>query len=367
VRIDVRAGRVASVTPIQGAPEGLPWIAPGLADIQVNGSAGYDLNGDDPSPETVAGLIAHLRSQGVLWCCPTVVTASPEAMEARLHAISEACNRFREVSDAVLGIHLEGPFISPEDGPRGAHPLEHVREASQEVFARLNRAADGRIAILTLAPEVPQALELIAELSAALLVVALGHTGASRAVIRQAVLAGASLSTHLGNGAHAMLPRHDNYLWEQLAADELWASFIPDGHHLPPPVLKAMIRAKGVERSILTSDAVFVAGLPPGEYQFAGHAVDLTEAGRVNLAGTPYLAGSGISLPEGVFRCHAMTGLPLPECWRMASANPRRLLWALPVGDRIAPCVPASSLVAFELTPTGFRWVDLGLGADGVT
>jgi len=365
VRIELRAGRVASVTPLQGSPEGLPWLAPGLADIQVNGSAGYDLNGDDPSPETVAGLIAYLRSQGVLWCCPTVVTASLEAMEARLHAISEACNRFREVSDAVLGIHLEGPFISPEDGPRGAHPLEQVRDASREVFDRLNRAAGGRIAILTLAPEAPGAIELIAGLSEALPVVALGHTGASRPVIRQAVLAGASLSTHLGNGAHAMLPRHDNYLWEQLAADELWASFIPDGHHLPAPVLKAMVRAKGVERSILTSDAVFVAGLPPGEYQFAGHAVDLTEAGRVNLAGTPYLAGSGLSLPEGVFRCRAMTGLPLPECWRMASANPRRLLRALPVGDRITPCVPASSIVAFESTPTGFRWVDLGLRSDG--
>ncbi|MBP7561633.1 MAG: N-acetylglucosamine-6-phosphate deacetylase, partial [Armatimonadetes bacterium] len=147
VQIELRAGRVASVTPLQGSPEGLPWLAPGLADIQVNGSAGHDLNGDDPSPETVAGLIAYLRSQGVLWCCPTVVTASLEAMEARLHAISEACNRFREVSDAVLGIHLEGPFISPEDGPRGAHPLEQVRDASREVFDRLNRAAGGRIAI----------------------------------------------------------------------------------------------------------------------------------------------------------------------------------------------------------------------------
>ncbi len=352
VRIELRGGVVVAVTPLEGAPEDLPWVAPGLADIQINGSAGYDLNGEDPSPEAVAGLIEHLGSVGVLWCCPTVITGSLEAMEARLRAVSEACKRFQAVSEAVLGVHLEGPFVSPEEGPRGAHPAEYVREASREVFDRLERAARGRVAIVTLAPEVPGALELTAQLSARGIIVALGHTGASRSTIRRAVLAGASLSTHLGNGAHALLPRHDNYLWEQLAADELWASFIPDGHHLPASVLKAMVRAKGVERSILTSDAVAIAGLAPGQYQFAGQAVELLESGRVNLAGTPYLAGSGLSLPSGVARCHFMTGVPLRDCWRMASANPLRLLRREHGCSRVAPGAYGSSLVAFQGGPS---------------
>lgn len=352
VRIELRGGVVVAVTPLDGAPEDLPWVAPGLADIQINGSAGYDLNGEDPSPEAVAGLIEHLGSVGVLWCCPTVITGSLEAMEARLRAVSEACKRFQAVSEAVLGVHLEGPFISPEEGPRGAHPAEYVREASREVFDRLERAAGGRIAIVTLAPEVPGALELTAQLSARGIIVALGHTGASRFTIRRAVVAGASLSTHLGNGTHALLPRHDNYLWEQLAADELWASFIPDGHHLPASVMKAVVRAKGVERSILTSDAVAIAGLAPGQYQFAGQAVELLESGRVNLAGTPYLAGSALSLPDGVARCHLMTGVPLRECWRMASGNPLRLLGRERGCSRVAPGACGSSLVAFQGRPS---------------
>jgi N-acetylglucosamine-6-phosphate deacetylase len=249
------------------------------------------------------------------------------------------------VDDAVLCIHLEGPFISPEDGPRGAHPAGHVQRASLAVFDQLNAAAGQRIGIVTLAPEVPGAMDLIAELSARGIVVALGHTGATRSQVREAALMGATLSTHLGNGAHAELPRHDNYLWEQLAADELWASFIPDGHHLPGSVLKAMIRAKGLTRSILVSDAIFAAGMEPGRYAFAGQEIDLLESGRVNLAGTPYLAGSGLSLPDGVARCHGLTGLPLVDCWAMASENPLRLLGFRRAQRRLMPGFPARHIV----------------------
>ncbi|MBD3174837.1 MAG: N-acetylglucosamine-6-phosphate deacetylase [Armatimonadia bacterium] len=348
VTVECRESRVVRVTPLPSPPEDLPWLAPGLVDIQINGSAGHDLNGPDPSPETAAALADHLRATGVTRFCPTIVTDAFDAMEARLRAIARACESDRQVDDAVLCIHLEGPFISPEDGPRGAHPASHVQPASLAVFDQLNAAAGERIGIVTLAPEVPGAMDLIAELSARGIVVALGHTGATRSQVREATLMGATLSTHLGNGAHAELPRHDNYLWEQLAADELWASFIPDGHHLPGSVLKAMIRAKGLTRSILVSDAIFAAGMEPGRYAFAGQEIDLLESGRVNLAGTPYLAGSGLSLPDGVARCHGLTGLPLVDCWAMASLNPLRLLGFRRAQRRLMPGFPARHIVRFE-------------------
>src|SRR5205807_1149747 len=168
---------------------------------------------------------------------------------------------------AMPCFHLEGPYISAEDGPRGAHPLAQVRPPDLGEFQRIQEAADGNIRLVTLAPELPGALAFIDKLTAAGVVVAIGHTAASPATIRDAVSAGARLSTHLGNGSHAMLPRHDNYLWEQLAADELWASIICDGHHLPAAVMRCILRVKTPARTILTCDAGSLAGLPSGRYR----------------------------------------------------------------------------------------------------
>src|SRR5204862_5034262 len=130
----------------------------------------------------------------------------------------------------------------------------------------LQDAAGGRLRLVTLAPETPAALPFIERLTQAGVVVALGHSAADGACIRAAIRAGARLSTHLGNGCHAMLPRHDNCLWEQLAADDLWASLICDGHHLPVSVVRCLLRAKTPARTILTCDASSLAGLPPGCY-----------------------------------------------------------------------------------------------------
>lgn len=326
--VRVGRGRIAAVSPAAGPVDraDLALLAPGLLDIQVNGFEGWDFNADRPVPEAVGEVRDRLRAGCVTAFCPTVVTGPPEAMRERLRAIATAVRADRSLARAVPCVHLEGPFISPEDGPRGAHPADHVIPASRDAFATLQAAADGLIGIVTLAPEVPGALDLTRRLAADGLVVAIGHTGASRSVIREAVMAGARLSTHLGNGAHAMLPRHDNYLWEQLAADDLFASIIVDGHHLPPPVVKSIVRAKGPERVILASDAVHLAGLQPGRYTFSGLDVDLLPSGRVNLAGTPYLAGSALSLLDGVWNTARFAGIPLSQAWTMASTAPWRLL-----------------------------------------
>jgi N-acetylglucosamine-6-phosphate deacetylase len=228
------------------------------------------------------------------------------------HAIGRCCP----------ALHMEGPYISSQDGPRGAHPLAHTRKPDWDEFRRLQDAAGGRIGIVTLAPELPDAIPFIEKLSDAGIVPSIGHTNATAEDIRTAIAAGARLSTHLGNGAHAMLPRHPNYVWEQLAADELYASIIPDGQHLPPSVVKCIIRAKGVERTILISDATRHGGMPPGIY---GH-VEVRPNGRVDLRGTPYLAGSTLDLGGGVGNAIRFAGISLAQSVQMATLNPARLM-----------------------------------------
>lgn len=328
------------------------WLGAGLVDIQVNGYAGHDLNSEAPSAEAVGEVSQALRQAGVTRFCPTVVTGPLELMEARLQAIAQAVRLWPDVAEAVICVHLEGPFLSPEDGPRGAHPAAHILPASGAAFERLQAAAEGRIGIVTLAPEVPGALDLARGLASAGIIVAIGHTGASRETIRAAVRAGARLSTHLGNGAHAVLPRHDNYLWEQLAADELYASFIVDGHHLPPPVVRAMVRAKGLERSILCSDAIFAAGQPPGQYEFGGHSIEVLPSGRVSLSGTPYLAGSSLALADAVANAAAYCRLQLADAWRMASDIPARLVGIAGRADGLRVGAPAD-VTSFSLEDSG--------------
>jgi len=304
------------------------WIASAFFDVQVNGFAGVDFNSPGLSSDAVWHVISKLREKGVVFFCPTVITHSFEHLAACLSAVDRVC-REPSVASCIPAIHLEGPWISREDGPRGAHPLEHARNADWEEFLRLQESAGGRIGMVTLAPEVPEALAVIERLVAAGIVVAIGHTAASPDTIRQAVQAGARMCTHLGNGSHLQMPRHHNYVWEQLAADDLWASFIVDGHHLPPSVVKCMVRAKGTQRSILTSDAISAAGMPPGRYRLG--AVDIVvqpnyRAERADGAGSGILAGSAIDLLRGVENVIRFAGVSLSEAITMASANPARLM-----------------------------------------
>ena len=302
------------------------WISPVLVDIQVNGFAGFDLNVTIVTAEDVCDMVRALWRVGTGFLCPTVVTASFENIGNSLCAIVDACNSDLAVAHSILGIHLEGPYISAVDGPRGAHPLKHVREPDLDEFQRWQDIAEGMIRVVTLAPEKEGAIPFIEKLVATGIVVALGHTNASADDIQAAISAGAKLSTHLGNGAHALIRRHPNYIWEQLGADDLWASFIVDGHHLPPTVVKSMMRAKTLDRCVLISDATALAGMSPGTYQFAGQSVELTADHSVRLAGTEYLAGSAIELARGVENSVRFAGISLKEAISLATLQPTRLL-----------------------------------------
>jgi N-acetylglucosamine-6-phosphate deacetylase len=339
VAVAISDGRVESVRPARAAaaPPDL-WVFPGFVDIQVNGFGGHDLNAAHPAPEAVAAITRALWRHGVSRFCPTICTAPHEQMAAALRAVAQACDEADWVARGVAGVHVEGPYISAEDGPRGAHPLAYVRTPDWTEFETFQEAAGGRIRVVTLAPERPGAIEFIERLSRAGVVPAIGHTAARPEDIRAAVLAGARLSTHLGNGAHATLPRHPNYLWTQLAEDGLCASLIVDGHHLPPEVVRVFARAKGARRCVLISDAVWLADEPPGQYEFLGSAVELTADGKVRLGGTGYLAGSVLNLATAVANVVRFAGLGVPDAVAMATRQPAMLLGRPDLGSLVPGC-----------------------------
>lgn len=351
VRVRVGGGRIAAVESLGVAAgdrrEG-PWIAPGLVDLQVNGGGGIDFSGPDVTVEGVEAVVRMLWRHGVTSFLPTIVTSPVERISNSARCLAAAAEGRGLESATIAGIHLEGPFISPIEGPRGAHVAAHVRPPDWNLFQRWQELAGGRIRIVTLSPEWPGACDFIERCTASGVLVSIGHTAATTEQIRSAVAAGARLSTHLGNGAHAVLPRHPNYLWDQLATDELAASIIADGHHLPTSVLKVMLRAKG-ERAVLVSDLASMNSLPVGEYQTAnGRGVRMTEDGRLVLVDNPtLLAGATRQLLHGVGHLAATRLTSLARAWEMGSTRPAALV-GLPAAQGLRPGAPADVVT--------FRW-----------
>src|SRR5690242_10053025 len=222
-----------NITSVVESPGGATdrWLSPGWIDIQVNGFDGVDYNNPEASHEDIARSLAVQFSAGVTRCFPTVITGAPDDMANSLHNLARAKDSLA-TGAAMEGFHVEGPHISPDDGPRGAHPRRWVRPPDLDEYRRWQDVTDGRIRLITLAPEWPGAAKYIEGIVAEGVVASIGHTNASAQQIADAVSAGATLSTHLGNGAHAILQRHPNYIWDQLAEDRLMADFIVDGIHL---------------------------------------------------------------------------------------------------------------------------------------
>ncbi|HUA82715.1 MAG TPA: amidohydrolase family protein [Bryobacteraceae bacterium] len=300
-----------------------PWIAPGFIDLQVNGFAGVDYNSPDTSHQEIARSIGAIFATGVTRFFPTVITGDPARMLAALRNLA-AARESLENGRAMEAFHIEGPHISPQDGPRGAHPRQWVRPPDLDEFHRCQEAARGYVRLVTLSPEYPGAPRFIEQLVGEGVVASIGHTAATRGQIEDAVRAGATLSTHLGNGAHAAMPRW-NYIWDQLAEDHLAASFIVDGIHIPENFLRVALRAKGIERSILVTDAVMPAMCQPGNYRLGEIAVELKEDHRVVLAGGDRLAGSSLRMDHAISNVMRMANLTLTEAVTMATINPARV------------------------------------------
>ena len=325
VRLTVNGSSIASVEPIDGPMEptaGDDWIAPAFWDIQLNGRWGVSFSDPSVTPGQVAEIVRAQAALGTARLCPTFITAPFASLKAGVSAVAAACEADPNVAARVVGLHLEGPYISGVDGYRGAHPLAAVRDPDWDEFQSLQEASGGRVVLMTLAPERPGSIPFIRKAVASGVTIALGHTAADGDTLRAAADAGATLSTHLGNGIASPLPRHPNPILEQAALDALSASLIADGHHLDLSTLRVLARAKTPGRVVLVSDASPLAGLPPGTY--GAWAVD--PSGKIVVAGTPYLAGSNQGLEVGLNVYMEATGLTVAEALATVTSHPARLL-----------------------------------------
>lgn len=329
LRISVQGDRIRSVEPTwptTGVAD-WPFVAPALFDLQINGYGGIWFSNDELTSDEVLQTLRPYYRHGVTRLCPTLITNSFEGLAAGFGAIRAACESDPSADRMVCGCHLEGPYISSEDGPRGAHPKEHVRSADWNEFQKLQAISGNRIKLVTLAPEVEGAVDFIRQAVAVGVVMAIGHTAATPEQVSAAVEAGAELSTHLGNGAHAMIHRHRNYIFEQLSDPRLIASLIVDGHHLPESLVRTFIKVKSTRRTIMTCDAAGWAGCPPGIYESKLGRSELLENGKLVVAGQhELLAGSAQGTDTCVAKVMNFTGVSLKEAVDMASKNPAKLL-----------------------------------------
>ena len=318
-------GRVAGRRRVRGVKTEIIF-GPGLLDLQCNGYAGIDFNHPDTTAEQMAAGIRAMWRDGCAHVLPTLITASPERLSLLFSRLVAAVKSDPDVAASVPGFHLEGPFISPQDGARGAHPLAHVRAVDRKLWRGWQRAAEGRIALVTVAPEVGGAIPFIRQLRAEKILPALAHTMADAATISRACDAGALMSTHLGNGCPQLMHRHQNPVLAQLAEDRLAASIIPDGAHLPPEIVRLWHRVKGPERLVLVTDAMSAAGAPSGRYTIGDLVIEIGRERVVRQPGSSNLAGAAITMREAVERYVAMSGVPLAEAWLAASARAWHLL-----------------------------------------
>ena len=298
----------------------------GLIDLQVNGFAGVDFN--DPALDAAAldHALHAMMCTGVTACLPTLITASETALAERFAALDSAVANSRLGPLMVPGFHLEGPFLNPAPGFAGCHPPGAMVPPDPALLLRLATPLTRPILLLTLAPEQPGAMALIAWARGRGMLVAIGHSAVDQATVADAARAGATMSTHLGNALPHMQPKFRNPLIAQLAEDRLAASFIADGIHIPVAALKVLLRAKGLSRSVLVTDATAAAATQPGLYRFAGMSIEHADDGSVRVPGSDVLAGSALCLDQAVRNLVAW-GLATPaDAIRLASANPAALL-----------------------------------------
>ncbi|MEV6267233.1 amidohydrolase family protein [Kribbella sp. NPDC051936] len=359
VRVRFSADGIEEITDHPSAPDLL--LIPGLVDIQLNGYGGLDVNDPSRPASELPDLVRALWGQGVTTVYPTIISADDATTITLVKRAAASRAADPDVAYGVPGLHLEGPYISSAEGARGAHDPAVIRDPDADEFDRWQAAADGAIAIMTLAPERKGAIDFTRHLTTrpgthtsatSPVLVSVGHSLATATDIHAFAAAGGRMSTHLGNGLPAQIERHHNPIWAQLTEDTLTAGLIADGHHLPADTFGALVRAKGPQRCVLTSDAAALAGCAPGDYRTAvGGAVTVGPDGSLRLQGTPYLAGSGASLLDCLRWATGPGGLPLDIAVTMATRTPADLLGLhdrgrLEVGAR-------ADLVQLTSTPNG--------------
>jgi N-acetylglucosamine-6-phosphate deacetylase len=278
-----------------------------LFDLQVNGFAGVDFqrNFDAAMLEHAASaLIRHGTGKILL----TLITDHVDALCRKLEAARKVIEGSSVAKEVVAGFHLEGPWLSPKPGYHGAHDPEKMRRPTLADFSMLESAAGGLLRLITLAPEIPGSPEIIQHAVTRNVRISVGHSDASDEAIDDAIRAGMTLCTHVGNGVPIQMHRHDNIIQRLLSRDELTAVFIPDGIHLPPSVLRNFVRSKPKDKVLFTTDCMAAAGAPPGRYSLGNVELDVGSDGVVREPGKLTFAGSSLTMDHAVDNVMSFAG-----------------------------------------------------------
>jgi len=332
VKINIVDGRITEIVPLS-ADDPMPpvFVAPGFVDIQINGYMGVDFTGSDLDLEGIREATKALWAEGVTTYLPTVITNDHLRLKTNFAILSEAMAD-PEIGKSIPGFHLEGPYISPEKGYRGAHLEKYIRLPDWEEFHEYQKAAKNGIKLITVAPEMEGSIPFVRKSVENGVVVSLGHHNGSAQEIRQAIDAGASLATHLGNGCANMINRHHNPLWPQLADDRLAISIIVDKYHLTEEEVRSFYNIKGPGNTILISDALDLAGLEPGEY-IRGERKVLLTPNVIKFPAENVLAGAASPIRNCVGNMIQFTQCSLKEAIQMASSNPAKLINLEDIGE----------------------------------
>jgi N-acetylglucosamine-6-phosphate deacetylase len=340
VCLSFQDGVIRGIEPADAAPD--LWIAPTLFDVQVNGFGGVDFQQDDLTAEALLRATRGLRTAGCARFLLTLITDDWPRLTSRLRHLRLIRSQSAELETAIAGWHIEGPFLSAEPGFHGAHDPARMRDPTAEEILELRTLTGQDPCLLTLAPERPGALRAVAQAVALGLKVSLGHTNASTEVLRQAIDAGATGFTHLGNGCPRELDRHDNILWRVFESQGLQVTLIPDRIHVSPSLFRLAHRELGARRIFYTTDAMSAAGMPPGRYPLGKLQLEVGADQVVRQPGKPLFAGSALRPVDGVFRAAQMLGCSWREVWKRFSEAPARFMGLnneLAVGQRADFCV----------------------------
>jgi N-acetylglucosamine-6-phosphate deacetylase len=329
IQIKIENGKIASVKEVKKLNDknAKTYIAPGFFDNQVNGFAGvsFAFGESDLTPEGIKLATSELWKKGVTTYLPTLTTNSQEVLVTNFKLLANAVND-EKLLGSIPGFHLEGPYINPEDGYRGAHPKQFVRLPDWQKFMEMYNASGSNILQVTIAPEMDEAQDFIKKCKEKGIVVAVGHHNANKQQLDLAVKNGVQIATHLGNGCANMINRHYNPFWPQLANDDLMISIICDGFHLLPEEIQVFYKVKGVDKTIITSDVTSYAALPPGQYKTqTGETIELTPEGKLHYPAQQVLYGSASPITKGIGYIQKVTGCSLADAIQMASTNPAKL------------------------------------------
>jgi len=298
---------------------------PGLVDLQVNGYRGVDFSSGDLTERDFIRACRGILEAGTTAFLPTMITSAPEVYRHNLPMMATVLEK-QEFRGRILGLHIEGPFLSPKDGYRGAHSAEWIREPDIDFLKQIIEWSAEKVKLLTIAAELEGAEELTRYAVSRGITVSLGHQMVGYEDLGKLVEAGATALTHLGNGLPSTLPRLDNPIWAGLGNDSLFAMIITDGHHLPVSVLKSIIRTKGAHCCIVVSDAAPLAGLAPGRYETLGNKVVLEESGRLYNPTGGHLVGSSATMLQCMNHLASLKLVSCDELLAMGFYNPLKLI-----------------------------------------